>query len=255
MSAITWGQEPAVNNDFYDELGERWYQDDEHIIALLRAEAKLKLAYVSEVLTQKGLSTKQKIIDIGCGAGFIANGLAAAGHEVLGIDLSGPSLAVAEKYAPRGAEVRYKKGDGTELSEDSGTYDVALLLDVLEHVDAPEKLIAEAARMVRPGGLVFFHTFNRTQIARFLAIKAVEFLAKDSPKHFHVWHLFIKPSELEAMGSKNGLESLAFRGIKPNILHWPFWSSLLKRRVHPEFSFGFTGSLALGYIGFGVKKK
>lgn len=254
MSAITWGQKPAINNDFYEELGERWYQDDEHLIALLRAEAKLKLSYLAQALSQNFGEAKQQIIDVGCGAGFIANALAAEGHEVLGIDLSASSLAVAVKYAAPGSSVRYKKGDASRIEAPSGSFDVALLLDVLEHVENPEQLIAEAARLVRPGGLIFFHTFNRTQLARFLAIKAVSFVARDSPAHFHVWHLFIKPSELRGMGDRQGLHRFHFQGIRPRVFHWPFWSSVLRRRVHKDFLFDFTSSLALGYIGYALKK-
>lgn len=255
MHATTWGQRPAINNEFYEELGERWYRDDEHIIALLRAEAKLKLAYLERIFGKHLGSKPQKIVDIGCGAGFIANGLASQGHEVLGVDLSASSLAVAAKYASRGAAVRYQQGDAGSIEAPSESFDVALLLDVLEHVETPERLLAEAARLVRPGGLVFFHTFNRTQLARFLAIKAVSFVAKDSPPHFHVWHLFIKPAELVAMGETLGLSDFHFQGIRPTVFHWPFWSSILKRRVHSDFSFSFTPNLALGYIGFARKKE
>jgi 2-polyprenyl-6-hydroxyphenyl methylase/3-demethylubiquinone-9 3-methyltransferase len=244
---------PAVNNQFYDDLGERWYNDDEHIIALLRAESVLKLDYVRGILQQNRLGPGTRVLDIGCGAGFLSNGLAADGYHVTGIDQSAGSLAVAQRHAPRRSQVNYRTADAYQLPFADHSFDSVLMMDFLEHVDKPERAIAEASRVLKPQGLLIFYTFNRTLPAKFLAIHAVELIARDCPKHFHVWHLFIKPEELSEMAAKADLMVRAFQGLRPRFLQWPFWASLLRRRVHPDFAFQFTGSLRLGYMGYAVK--
>ncbi len=244
---------PPVNNAFYDDLGERWYQDDGHIIALLRAEAKLKLTYLRGIFEETQLSIGSSILDIGCGAGFISNELARDGFQLYGLDQSGGSLAVAARHAPPTTRISYTVGEAYHLPYASESFDSVLLLDILEHVDDPARMLAEASRVLKPKGLLFFHTFNRTLLSRFFAIEAVSFVARDSPKNFHVWNLFIKPEELKEMLQPLGLRVKSMRGIKPVLSHWPLWSSILKRQVHKDFAFSFTSSLSLGYIGYAQK--
>ncbi len=242
-----------MNNQFYDDLGERWYNDDEHIIALLRAESVLKLDYVRGIFKQNQLAPGARVLDVGCGAGFLSNGLAADGYRVTGIDQSAGSLAVARRHAPKNSRVAYRSADAYRLPFEDRAFDAVLMMDFLEHVNEPARAIAEAARVLKPQGLLIFYTFNRTLPAKFLAIHAVELIARDCPKHFHVWHLFIKPEELSTMAALAGLQVKAFQGLRPRFLQWPFWASLLRRRVHPDFAFQFTESLRLGYMGYAVK--
>lgn len=84
---INLKRKAEINNLFYDDLGERWYNDDEHIIALLRAESKIKIDYVKRVLAEQKVKAGSRILDIGCGAGFISNDLASHGWAVSGTDL------------------------------------------------------------------------------------------------------------------------------------------------------------------------
>lgn len=245
--------QPDVNNQFYDELGERWYNDDEHIIALLRAESELKLDYVKKVLRINELGPGSHILDIGCGAGFLSNQLGASQFQVMGVDQSAGSLEVARRHAPQASSVDYRTADAYHLPFPDGSFDAVLLMDFLEHVNDPERAIMEASRVLQPNGLIIFYTFNRTLLAKFLAIDAVGLMARDCPKHFHVWHLFIKPEELEAMAAKAHLSVAEFQGLRPRFLQWPFWSSLIKRRVHPRFAFQFTDNLSLGYLGYAIK--
>lgn len=244
---------PAVNNLFYDDLGERWYNDDQHIIALLRAESNLKNSYVEDVLREQNVGPGSHILDIGCGAGFLSNQLASLGYDVVGVDQSADSLAVARRHAPEGSAVEYSVADAYALNASDSSFDAVLLMDFLEHVNEPDRAIQEAARVLRTGGVMIFYTFNRTIMARLLAIHAVEMIARDCPKNFHVWHLFIKPYELKAMAADVGLAVGGFRGLRPRFWHWPFWSSLLTRRVHSDFQFQFTSNLAMGYMGFAIR--
>jgi 2-polyprenyl-6-hydroxyphenyl methylase / 3-demethylubiquinone-9 3-methyltransferase len=121
-------------------------------------------------------------------------------------------------------------------------------LDFLEHVTEPARAIAEAARVLRPGGLFFFHTFNRNALAWLIVIKGLEWFVKNTPERMHVLPLFIKPRELEAYCSRAGMRPLEMIGMRP-ALGKAFWRMLASRRVPADFKFRFTPSLAISYLG------
>jgi 2-polyprenyl-6-hydroxyphenyl methylase/3-demethylubiquinone-9 3-methyltransferase len=243
-----------VNNRFYEDLGERWYQDDRHPIALLRAETRARLAYIEQVL---GAQAPQgaKVLDLGCGGGFITIPLACRGYDIRGIDISANALAVAQKHLPEGKKISFRQGDVCHLRETAGTYDAVLMMDILEHLEDREAAIGEASRMLKPDGLFLFHTFNRNVLSYLLAVKGVEVLCANPPDNIHVYRLFIKPSELARMCARAGIGIREFVGVRPRFLTKAFWSSVFTRRVHPEFDFELTSSLIVGYLGYGVKQE
>ena len=254
---IYWARQkadPKVDNSFYEGLGDRWYDDDTHAIALLRVEAVKKVEYVREILGKHYRNQDIKVLDVGCGAGFISNPLAAAGYEIKGIDFSESSVRIAERRAPAGFRVSYEAQDAYCLQEPNESRDVVLMLDFLEHVEEPRRAIAEAVRVLKPGGILLIHTFNRTLAARLLAIHGIAFVAKDCPPHVHVYSLFIKPKELEVIGKSLGLQLQEFRGIRPKVFSRAFFWSVFHRRVHPDYSFVFSSSLDVGYLGYFKKE-
>ena len=237
-----------VDNEFYDELGALWYEGDGHAIALLRAETPMRLAYVRGVLARAGVHHGARILDVGCGGGLLANPLAAAGFRVRGIDRSAPSLAAARARIPEGADATYATGDALELAEPAAWYDAVLMMDILEHLDEPARAVAEAARTLKPGGVLVVHTFNRTPEAWLLAVKGIRFVSRDGPSNIHALSMFIKPAELVEAGRKCGLRRLDLTGIRPK-LDRAFLFSLFRRRVHPDFAFTLTRSTRVGYVG------
>ncbi|MDE2141895.1 MAG: bifunctional 2-polyprenyl-6-hydroxyphenol methylase/3-demethylubiquinol 3-O-methyltransferase UbiG [Elusimicrobia bacterium] len=245
--------DPMVDNEFYDGLGERWHEGDVHAVALLRAETPARLAYILDALRSDGLRPGARVLDVGCGGGLIANPLAEAGFRVKGIDRSVPSLETARAHADPESGAVYEAGDALALAEPDGGYDAVLMMDLLEHLDEPARAVAEAARVLRPGGLLFFHTFNRTPEAWLLAVKGIGFVTREGPANVHSHAMFITPEELERAGRTCGLEPRDLRGIRP-VLGRPFFWSLLHRRVHPSFSFTLTRSTRVGYVGRFVKK-
>jgi 2-polyprenyl-6-hydroxyphenyl methylase/3-demethylubiquinone-9 3-methyltransferase len=241
-----------INNRFYDELGERWYEDDHHAVALLRAESRVRLAYVEGVLRTR-ICGAARILDLGCGAGFITIPLARKGFDIRGIDISENSLAVARRHAPAGLKVSFIKDDVDELREDGASYDAVLMMDLLEHLERPDDAIRQAARVLKTGGLLIFHTFNRTVFSYLAAVKGIGILCRDAPENVHVYRLFIKPSELQQKCERAGLRIHEFVGIRPRFLSKAFVATVLQRRVHPEFAFRTTRSIRAGYLGYAVK--
>lgn len=243
---------PDVNNAFYDHLGDRWYEGDDHAIALLRVESYLKLGYTFETLRRHGIEPGARVLDVACGAGLVSLPMARAGYRVEGVDLAEGALDVARQRVPEGADVSFRLGDALALDAEADAYDAVLLLDMLEHVEAPGRALAEAARVVRPGGVVVFNTFNQTPLAWLIAVHGFKFVVRDAPRHLHVYRLFIPPETLAEMAAEAGLEVVETVGVRPR-LNRAFWRSLRRRRVDPEFRFTRTASTAVGYMGTAVR--
>ena len=238
-----------INNDFYDELAEKWYTAFDHPIALLRAENAVRIPWILGEIGEG-----KTVLDLGCGAGLLTNAFAERGHSVFGIDLSPKSLEIAKQY-DRTQKVSYQVAHAYSLPYPDGTFDVVCAMDVLEHVEEPNLLLAEASRVLKPGGLFFFHTFNRNPLSYLLVIKGVDWCVPNAPKNMHLYSLFIKPRELKEMCFDLDLHIVEWYGFNPKI----FGSSLLKmvfsRRVPPDFGFSFSKRLVTGYCGYAQKKE
>lgn len=243
----------TVNNAFYDHLGETWYEGDDHAIALLRAEMPLKLRFVLERMRAHSIVPGARVLDVACGGGLVTFPLAEAGYDVHGVDLSEGSIEAARARAPARSTATFAVGDAYGLEAEDASFDAVLLLDMLEHVERPVDVLAEAARVVRPGGLVMFNTFNSTPLAWLLAVHGFKFIVRNAPAHIHVFELFIAPSDLAEMAAEVGLEVEVVRGVRP-ALGKPFWWSLRHRRIHPDFQFRFSLSPAVGYMGCLVRQ-
>lgn len=242
-----------VNNAVYDTLGERWYEAQDDPIALLRAETAHRTPWIVETVEQCLGSAGVRVLDVGCGAGFLSNRLALRGWSVAGIDASASSLEIA---AARDAtrSVRYEIADARELPFRSASFDVVTAMDFLEHVDEPGRVIAEASRVLRPGGLFFFHTFNRTLLAWLIVIKGVEWFVKNTPRDLHVLSHFLEPREVSESCEASGLEIVDLRGQRPVILSRAFFQLLATGVVPKDFAFTFTSSTKVGYTGVATKR-
>jgi 2-polyprenyl-6-hydroxyphenyl methylase/3-demethylubiquinone-9 3-methyltransferase len=236
-----------VNNAIYDQFGERWYDAQDDPVALLRAESRLRNPWVTERITQLH-GTAARVLDVGCGAGFLSNQLARDGFDVTGIDASKASIEVAARHDATG-KAQYLHGDALLMPFPDASFDAVCAMDFLEHVEDAARAVAEISRVLRPGGTFFFHTFNRNPLSWLVVIKGVEWFVQHTPKHMHVLRLFIKPSELTALCHGHGLRVGELRGSRPVIFSLAFWRMLLTRVVPSDFRFRFTKSTLLAYTG------
>jgi 2-polyprenyl-6-hydroxyphenyl methylase/3-demethylubiquinone-9 3-methyltransferase len=240
-----------VNNAIYDELGDRWYTAHDDPVALLRAEARHRTPWILDRLAALGRPPLD-VLDVGCGAGFLANQLAAAGHRVTGLDSSADSLVVAARHDPTG-RVRYQLGDAAALPFPAGSFDAVFAMDFLEHVEDPGAIVVGIARVLRPGGAFFFHTFNRTWLAWLIVIKGVEWFVRNTPRDLHVLRLFIRPDELAAMGRAAGLDVVELHGSRPHFGR-AMARMLVTGVVPPDLTFTFCRSTRLAYTGIARKR-
>lgn len=240
-----------INNDIYEELGNRWYSADDDPVALLRAESRLRNPWV-EALLRERVGAGARVLDVGCGGGFLSNYLAGKGFDVSGLDASPHSLAIAHAHDPT-KRVNYRHGDALALPYPDGSFDAVCAMDFLEHVEEPDRVVRECARVLRRGGLFFFHTFNRNFWAWLVVIKGLEWFVKNTPRELHVLRLFIPPEELTASCRAHGMDVVELHGSKPVVFSKAFWRMLATGVVPPDFRFEFGRSKLLAYTGCAVR--
>jgi 2-polyprenyl-6-hydroxyphenyl methylase/3-demethylubiquinone-9 3-methyltransferase len=243
----------GVNNAIYEGLRERWYDAKDDPIALLRAESRLRNPWIAQEIVRAFGSGAARVLDVGCGAGFLSNYMAAAGHRVTGLDAARGTLDVAAEHDATHS-VRYDCGDALALPYDEGAFDVVCAMDFLEHVEDPERVITEAARVLAPGGLFFFHTFNRNWLSGLVVIKGVEWFVRNTPEDLHVLRLFLKPEEVTAMCRAHGLDPVQVLGARPE-LGAAFAKMLFTGSVQDDFRFTFTHSTRIAFTGFARKER
>ena len=126
-------------------------------------------------------------------------------------------------------------------------------MDFLEHVDRPQDIILEFSRVLKPGGIFIFHTFNRNFLAYLVIIKAVEWLVKNTPRNMHILKLFIKPKELDTYCRRSHLVVNEWTGIRPVLSSVPL-KNLFSGIVPKSMRFTLTSSLWLSYMGLAKKQ-
>ena len=199
----------------FEQLATRWW-DPHSEFKPLHDINPLRLKYIND---RVGLKDKS-VLDVGCGGGILAESMAALGASVTGIDLGEAPLAVAKLHLKEsGQKVEYLRISAEDIAcERAERYDVVTCMEMLEHVPEPASTIAACARLVKPGGQVFFSTINRNPKAWLFAIVGAEYVLNLLPKGTHEYLKFIKPSELEGWARKSGLGMRELIGMHYNPL-------------------------------------
>ncbi len=161
-----------------------------------------------------------RVLDVGCGGGLMAESLCRAGARVSAIDLAPSMIEVARLHAlEAGLEIDYRVASSTDLlASEPGAYDVVTCMEMLEHVPAPDRTLAELGALLRPGGSLFVSTINRTARAFALAIVGAEYVANLLPRGTHEFERLIRPSELAGWARSCGLTLRELAGLAFNPL-------------------------------------
>ena len=198
----------------FEAIAQRWW--DPHGEARpLHALNPVRLDYVDN---RAGLAGK-RVLDVGCGGGLLSEAMARRGAQVTGIDLGPQTIEVAELHALESkVPVSYvREAAETHAARNAGAYDIAVCMEMLEHVPEPESVLRALRALVKPGGHVFVSTLNRNLKSYLLAIVGAEYVMNLLTRGTHTYERFIKPSELArwARAAQLTVEDLAGLAYDP----------------------------------------
>jgi 2-polyprenyl-6-hydroxyphenyl methylase / 3-demethylubiquinone-9 3-methyltransferase len=199
----------------FDELAHRWW-DPQGEFKPLHDINPLRLEWIERHASLAG----KTVVDVGCGGGILAESMARLGARVTGIDLAEKALRVATLHLHQSKlDIQYQKTSVEEFAAlHAGAFDVVTCMELLEHVPEPPAMVAACARLVRPGGPVFFSTINRNPKAYLFAVIGAEYVLGLLPRGTHDYQRFIKPSELARWSREAGLATEELLGMTYNPL-------------------------------------
>ena len=256
----------TIDNDVYNRTGQTWWSEDNPLNLLHGSLTAGRFAYFRSVLDRRwGVGhSGRRALDIGCGGGFLAEQFAGLGVRVVGIDPSGVSLRAARAHAGRDLPIDYCRAAGERLPVPDASFDVVYCCDVLEHVEDLGAVLAETARVLRPGGLYFFDTINRTFVSRLVTIRLMQEwrLTRMFDTPIHDWSMYVRPRELETMLDTHGIGVGEVVGLGPrswNPMRLVDMARAARGRlgygeVSRRFDFGQVRSTAISYMGYGVRE-
>ena len=218
----TVNADPAELAKFSD-LAHRWW-DPESEFRPLHQINPLRLEWINGLSPLQG----QRVLDVGCGGGILADAMARKGAQVTGIDLSTKALRVAQLHAleAQTPDIEYREVSVETLAQEQpGSFDMVTCMEMLEHVPDPDSVVRACATLVKPGGWVFFSTINRNLKSFLFAIVGAEYVLNMLPRGTHEYAKFIRPSELAASCRAAELDLLHTRGLEYNPITQRYWLS------------------------------
>jgi 2-polyprenyl-6-hydroxyphenyl methylase/3-demethylubiquinone-9 3-methyltransferase len=255
-----------IDNAFYNADGDIWWRPDTILHLLKTSINPWRVGYSSTIIKKLGVDPKGKsALEVGSGGGILTEEICKMGFTTTGIDPSEQSLATASNHAAAGGLIiKYEKGTGENIPYPDRSFDFVFCCDVLEHVQDLPRVISEISRVLKPGGVFFYDTLNRTFISKVVAIKIWQEWKRWAfmPANLHVWEMFIKPEEMKVLLAKNGLEWKEHMGSKPNV-SIPKMLSYLRKRVKGEWTYADLGKnfylvenkdMNILYSGYAIKK-
>ena len=207
----------------FSQLAHRWW-DPESEFKPLHQINPLRLEWIDRHAHLQG----KRVVDGGCGGGILADSMARKGARVLGIDLAGKALKVAQLHAMEAQtpNVEYREvAVETLAAEQPAGFDVVTCMEMLEHVPDPSSVVRAATALAKPGGWIFFSTLNRNPKSFLFAIVGAEYLLQLLPKGTHEYAKFIRPSELARWCREAQLDLVETRGMQYNPLTQRYWLS------------------------------
>ncbi len=209
----------------FSRFAGQWW-DPRGPMAALHKFNPVRLAYIRDHAAEHfGRDPKRldslaglRVLDIGCGGGILCEPLARLGAAVVGADPSESNITVARRHAIQSAlAIDYRDTSAEKLAEAGEIFDVVLAMEVVEHVADVGLFVALAAAMVKPGGLLFVATLNRTAKSFAFAIVGAEYILRWLPRGTHQWEKFVTPDELEIAIEQSGLRIGGETGVIYNL--------------------------------------
>ena len=254
-----------VDNAVYDRMADGWW-DEAGVLHALAALNPARFGYMRRMVVEElrlapdGLH----VLDVGCGGGLLAEEFARLGCSVMGVDPSEESVAAARMHAAgQGLAIGYQCALGEALPFGDASFDVVYCCDVLEHVNEVRQVIAETARVLRPGGIYLYDTINRTLQSRLIVIKLLQEWRWTAlmPPGLHDWTMFIRPAELQRAFVQHGLVPGGLTGLKPRASPLRLLRALRRRKrgllsyaaAVREMDLGESPDTSLSYIGYAHK--
>jgi 2-polyprenyl-6-hydroxyphenyl methylase/3-demethylubiquinone-9 3-methyltransferase len=230
-----------MRNDLtiYDRVADAWWSDDIRWVRTLKNLVPGRLSWFDRHIDWQG----KDVLDLGCAGGFMAEAMAQRGAQVTGIDPAAAAIDAARAHARAGGlRIGYDVGVGESLPYADTSFDAVVCVDVLEHVADLDQVLAQVARVLRPGGLFLFDTINRNPLARLATITMAEDVLRLLPRGTHDPAMFIKPAELRRAMQGAGLVPGPITGLGPRGVN---------RRL--DLTFGQLPLTAILYMGVARK--
>ncbi len=204
----------------FSELAHKWW-DKTSEFKPLHDINPLRLNYIDQAVNLNG----KTVLDVGCGGGILSESMAQKGAKVTGIDLGEKALKVAQLHSLESSvAVDYQLVSVEDLAEKQpASFDVVTCLEMLEHVPDPASVVVACAKLVKPGGHVFFSTINRNPKAYLFAVIGAEYVLNMLPRGTHDYAKFIKPSELASWMRPAGLLLHKQIGMSYNPITQHYW--------------------------------
>jgi len=228
---------PRNDVGLYDDLADQWW-DPKGPFAMLHWIAEARAGLVPPAGRPGAV-----LVDMGCGAGLLAPWVASKGYLHIGVDLTHSALAQAQAH-----HVTALRGDVGGLALRAGVADVVCAGEILEHVHELGSVVAEACRVLRPGGTLVIDTIANTRLADLLAVRVAERVPGGAPAGVHDPALFVDRDQLVAECGRHGV-ALSLRGLRPSVPGILGW--MTKRRPARMVP---TWSTAVLFQAVGTKK-
>lgn len=210
----------------FHKMAEEWWDPNGKFKPLHKFNP-VRLAYIREkIIAHFGLDDKAMrpftgltLLDIGCGGGLLCEPMARLGATVVGADAGEKNVKIAALHAEQsGLDIDYRATTSEDLAAAGEQFDVVLNMEVVEHVADVPLYLESCCKLVKPGGLMFVATINRTARAYALAIVGAERVLRWLPKGTHSYEKLVTPEEITSITGRNAMQVVDRTGVTFNPL-------------------------------------